>query len=117
MITKQVIQTLYKKYRKQPKSPDCLDMQLLFDNAEQQHHVKVDFDNYHLVIGSIDAASPFHSFPLTHIHAIVPFEEWIAIVMHSSIIFLNRKTSKVTVHVRTQRMSLWQRIRQAFGME
>jgi hypothetical protein len=116
MITKQVIQTLYKKYRKQPKSPDCLDMQLLFDNAEA-HHVKVDFENYHLVIGSIDKASPFHSFPLTHVHAIVPFEEWIAIVLHSSIIFLNRKTPKVTVHVRTNSMTLWQRIRRAFGLE
>ena len=36
MITKRVIDTLYKKYKKLPESPDCLDMPLLFESS--LHH-------------------------------------------------------------------------------
>ena len=43
MITRKVIQTLYKKYRKLPESPDCLDMPLLFENA-LQHNINIDMD-------------------------------------------------------------------------
>jgi hypothetical protein len=115
MITKHVIQSLYKKYRKAPESPDCLDMQLLYDSAQENHKISVDIDNYTLTIGSLEPSSPFRTIPLNNIHAIVPFEEWIAIVLHSSIIFLNRKSSKVSVHIRPHSTSLWHRILEFFG--
>ncbi len=115
MITKQVINTLYKKFRKLPKSPDCLDFALLFDYVAEHHNITIDMDNDELLINSIDASSPFHRLPLSRIHAIVPFEEWIAIVMHSSIIFLNRKSSKVSVHVKTESLTVLDRLRMLFG--
>lgn len=116
MITRKVIQTLYNKYRKLPASPDCLDMALLFDGASEHHNIAIDMDGAvdTLQIRSIDPSSPFHSIPLNHIHAIVPFEEWIAIVLHSSIIFLNRKSSKVSVHIRTEPPTLMERLRSLF---
>lgn len=116
MITRNVIQTLYKKYRKLPESPDCLDMPLLFECAAW-HNINIDMDGPvdSLVIGSIDPASPFHRIPLERIHAIVPFEEWVAVVLHSSIIFLNRKSSRVSVHVRTEPPSLWEKIMDFFN--
>lgn len=115
MITHKVIQTIYKKYRKLPESPDCLDMPLLFECAAN-HNIKIDMESTidSLVIGSIDPASPFHRIPLERIHAIVPFEEWIAIVLHSSIIFLSRKSSRVSVHVRTEPPTIWERITALF---
>ena len=116
MITKKVIKTLYKKYRKLPESPDCLDMPLLFDYASRHHNITIDMDGPvdTLVIRSIDPDSPFHRIPLERIHAIVPFEEWVAIVLHSSIIFLSRVNSKVSVHVRTHEPSLFDRISDFF---
>ena len=33
MITRKVIESLYKKYDKVPPSPDCLDIPLLFESA------------------------------------------------------------------------------------
>lgn len=112
MITKKVIQTLYKKYRKLPESPDYLDMPLLFDYAAEHHNITIDMDGPvdALVIRSIDPDSPFHRIPLERIHAIVPFEEWVAIVLHSSIIFLNRRSSRVSVHVKTMEPSLFDRV-------
>ena len=82
MITQQVIDALYKKYNKAPKSLDYLDMPLLFDATSPHHDVSVDIDDNmraELVIGSIDEKSPFHRLPMHRIHAIVPFEEWVAI--------------------------------------
>ena len=115
MITRKVIQTLYKRYRKLPESPDCLDMPLLFECAAK-HNIKIDMDSTvdSLVIGSIDPASPFHRIPLERIHAIVPFEDWVAIVLHSSIIFLNRKSPRVSIHVRTEEPTIWERIKNFF---
>jgi len=117
MITRKVIETLYKSYRKLPASPDCLDMPMLFDYAAEHHNVTIDMDGPvdTLVINSIDTSSPFHRIPLERIHAIVPFEEWVAIVLHSSIIFLNRASSRVSVHVKPIKPTLWERIKAVFG--
>ncbi len=116
MITNQVIETLYKKYRKLPESPDCLDIPLLFDSTAGFHNVSIDMESDvdSLIINSIDVASPFHRIALDKIHAIVPFEEWIAVVLHSSIIFLNRKSPKVSIHIRVQKPTLSDRIRSLF---
>ena len=116
MITRQVIDTLYKKYRKTPESTDCLDMPLLFDYCAHHHNVMVDMDDTDdtLVINSIDPMSPFHRIALSRIHAIVPFEEWVAIVLHSAIIFLNRKSARVSIHVKTDPPTLWERVKYYF---
>jgi len=112
MITGKVIQALYKKYRKLPESTDCLDIPLLFDAAGNYHKVTIDMDGPvdSIVIGSIDPESLFHRIPLNRVHAIVPFEEWVAIVLHSSIIFLSKRSSKVNVNVRMEKPSLFDRI-------
>ena len=117
MITKRVIDTLYKKYKNRPESPDCLDMPLLFEYASQHHNVSIDMDGPEdsLIIRSVAPHSPFHRIPLEKIHPIVPFEEWVAIVMHSSIVFLNRKSSKVSVHIKPYKPSLWERIKGMFS--
>ncbi len=117
MINKEVINSIYKKYKKLPKSPDFLDMPLLFDYAAHHHNIQIDMEGPidALIINSIDKDSPFHRIPLERIHAIVPFEQWVAVVLHSSIIFLNRKSSKVTVHVRTHNPSLLDRVRDFFS--
>ncbi len=116
MITKRVIDTLYKKYKKLPESPDCLDMPLLFETSAH-HNVSIDMEGPvdSLIIRSVNPNSPFHRIPLEKINAIVPFEEWVAIVMHSSIVFLNRISPKVSVHIRPYRPSLWERVKGIFS--
>ncbi len=115
MITKEVIDTLYKKYAKAPSSPDYLDIPLLFDYVAEHHNVTIDMDGPvdALVINSVDPSSPFHRIPLRRIHAIVPFEEWVAIVLHSSIIFLSRKGPKVSIHIKPAQLSILDRARMA----
>ncbi len=115
MITKQVINTLYKKYDKCPKSPDCLDFGLLFDTIIEYHDIIVDIDADQLVINDLNPTSPFYQIPLSKIHAIVPFEEWIAIVLHSSIVFLNRMSDKIYVNIKPPKMSILDKIQSFFS--
>ena len=117
MITKEVIQALYKKYPRRAKSVDCLDIALLFDSVGTLHDINVDIEAGRIIIGSLDQRSIFRSIPLTHIHAIVPFEEWTAIVLHSSIIFLNKKNTKVSVHLKPMKPTLVDRLRNAFSKD
>lgn len=109
MITEQVIDSLYKKYKNRPESADDLDIALLFEYLMDTHEIAID-DEAHLIINSIPETSPFHRLSLNHIHAIVEFENKIAIVMHSSIIFLNKKDSRSHIHIRQQKASLMDRI-------
>lgn len=110
MISKEVISTMYRKYKRRPKSPDYLDFALLFDHVAELHNISVDLEHDELVIRSIDPASPFHRLPLSRIHAIVPFEEWIAVVLPAAIIFLSKKSSQVQIHLKDTGPSLLDRI-------
>ena len=117
MITKQVIETLYKKYSKLPKSPDCLDFGLLFDSVAEHHDITVDMDTDSLIIHSLGERSPFYKLPLSRIYAIVPFEEWVAIVMHSSVIFLNRTSAKVSVLIKPPILSFIDKVKMSLSKD
>ena len=99
MITKKVIDELYRKYRRRPDSIDSLDIPLLFEHAS---------DN--LIIGSIDERSPFREIALRNVNGITHFDDTLAIVLHSSILFLNKHDQGVNVHIRTEQPSIWERL-------
>lgn len=104
MVTEKVIEEIYKQYSRRPSSPDLLDIPLLFSDDIEQH--KIDLTDDHIVINSLDSRSPFHSISINRVHEILNFEKVIAIVLHSSIIFLNKHDSGVNVHIRMNRPSL-----------
>ena len=109
MITKAVIENLYKQYKRKPASPDMLDLSLLFEHAIENHALYVDDGN--LVIESIDADSPFHELPLDRIHAIHEFDRVVAIVLPAAIVFLNKRDSGVNVHIKAPKLSFLDRMR------
>ncbi len=115
MITKQVIESIYRKYKHRPKSVDMLNVGLLFDSSLEAQ--KIDIDDKKLVIGSLAADSPFHEIPLDRIHAILDFERHVAIVLQSSIIFLRKNSDKVDVHVNLKGPSLMDRLRMTLAGE
>ncbi|MCM1336251.1 MAG: hypothetical protein NC187_04335 [Candidatus Amulumruptor caecigallinarius] len=110
MITKEVIDSIYKQYKSRPSSPDNLNLGLLFDYAIDNHAIFIDDGN--LVIDSVNPDSPFHSIPLRHIHEILEFENSIGIVLDNSIIFLNKHDDAVHVHLRMQKPTLMDRARE-----
>lgn len=114
MITRDTIREVYKTFKKAPKSVDDLNIALLFDDTALHHNLMIDPDTEELEIGSIDSMSPFHCIPLNRVNAIVPFEEWVAIVLHSSIIFLNRKNSKVAIDIKEIEPTFSDRVKNIF---
>lgn len=98
MITKKVIDTIYKRYNKRPKSTDDLNIALLFERVHPAHGIEFVGNDLH--VGSVPELSPFREIPLSAIHAIIDFEEHVAVVLHSSILFLNKKNEGVSVHIK-----------------
>lgn len=113
MVTKQVINDIYKKFAKRPSSPDELNLSLLFGEVFDNHEIYIDENT--LVINSVDESSPFHAIPLDRIHEILEFENVVAIVLHSSIIFLNKRDNGVNVHVKMKGPSLLDRLHMGFS--
>ena len=113
MVTKKVIQTLYRQFNKPPKSPDELNLGLIFDYALENHGIFIDEDN--LYIGSVEPSSPFSTIALKRIHEIVEFETVLAIVLPAAIVFLNKEDSGVNIHLRLEddNPTVWQRLRSA----
>lgn len=109
MIQKKVIDAIYKKYSKRPASPDELDIPLLFEKLPDETMIEINGND--IIIGSIDSTSPFYRVPVNHINAILEFDEAIAIVLHSSILFLSKEDGSLNVHLRDIRPSLMDRIR------
>lgn len=113
MISKKAIKEVYKKYGKKPKSIDCLDVGLLFGAVADVHNLEIVDEK--IVIGSIEPSSYFHKIALSRVYGIVNFEETVAIVLHSSIIFLNKLEPQVSVHIKPQPTTLLAKIKMWFS--
>ena len=111
MISRKIIDSLYKRYNKPPKSIDMLNLVLLFDYAAEHHKVYIDPDTEELIIPSVSPESPFNKIAIKRINDIVPFEEWVAIVLPAAIIFLNRKSNEVVVDLKLTGPSFLDRLR------
>ncbi len=108
MVTKKVIDSLYKICKNRPDSPDELDIALLFEDVADKHSLQL--NEKFLTINSLPPESPFHRIAFKCIHGIIDFEEDVAIVLHSSIIFLSKKDSQVNIHIKEHKQSFMDKI-------
>lgn len=108
MIQKKAIESIYKKYKKRPASPDELDIPLLFEQLPFEAGVEIDGSD--LVLGSVENSSPFHRIPVRNIHAIVNLDEAVAIVLRASIIFISKEDGSVNVHLKMVGESILERL-------
>ncbi len=100
MIKKDIIKNLYHKYPRRASSINLLDLSTLFDKVGITHNIIVDDTDNSLVIGSMAENPIFHRLPLRNIHAIEAIEDWLTIILHSSILFLHQHTPTVRIHLR-----------------
>lgn len=116
MLTKQNIDTIYRQYRNRPASPYDLNIGLFFLPEMDVHRIAID-DKEEITIGSINPNSPFHKIALKRINAILEFDDLVAIVLHSSIIFLRKNDPTVNIHIKQTKPGLGDRLRSIFGQE
>ena len=108
MITQKTINEIYKTYAERPESSDDLNIFLLFEGAHPDHEIM--FEGNDIIINSISPSSPFHRISLDRVNAIIEFEENVAIVLHSSIIFLSKVDNKVSIHIKPLKPSIKERV-------
>lgn len=116
MITKQNIADIYKNFSHRPSSVKQLEIDTLLEITSEFHGVYVDPNTNTLIINSIDPKSPFHTIDIDKINAIVNLDEWAAIVLHSSIIFLNKESTKIAIDIKHIKIKLTDRIRAVFRL-
>lgn len=112
MINNKTIDTIYKKYSKLPASIDELDIPLLFEAAHNDHNIEI--KGHELVINSLDSWSPFHNIDLHRVNAILDFDKYVAVVMHSSIVFIGKENNEIHIHLKALKPSLTNRVRNLF---
>lgn len=112
MINNKVIETIYKKYSKRPSSLDQLNIPLLFEAAHDDHAIEI--KGHDLVINSQDPASPFHTIDLNRVHAILDFDKYVAVVLHSSIIFISKHSDQIHIHLKSIKPTIVDRMKQMF---
>lgn len=113
MITKKTIEEVYRRYRKKPKSIDELSVELLFDSISQVHGLEIKDEK--IILRSVDEQSMFHKIALSRVYGIVNFEKTVAIVLHSSIIFLNKKEPKVNIHIKPEPKTFIEKVKMWMG--
>lgn len=109
MINRNVIKELYSKYPKPPRSVDELNLATLTECAGELHKISIDVGSNTVAFGSQPADSPFASLPLTHICGIVAFDDWVAVVMRASILFLSRREPKASADINPASRSIFGR--------
>lgn len=112
MITQKVIDEIYRTYRRRVSSHEKLNMQYLNEELMKLHEIEIADDK--LIIGSLDVNSPFRRLSLRFIHGIENFENDVAIVLHSSIIFLSKHNAESRVHIKLDKPSFWHRLLRKF---
>lgn len=104
MITQKTIKSIYRKYSRKPANVDELNISLLFEKNLENHGIEIKDDT--IVINSVEQLSPFREIPIERIHAIIGFDLHVAIVLHSSIIFLRKDSDKVDIDLKILKPTL-----------
>lgn len=105
-VTESVILELYKRFSKRPATLDARNLCLLADFIVEDKGVSLEEDS--LVFTETPPGSPFREIPFENVHGVADLSNLLAIVLHSSIIFLNKKTLQTSVHIK--RLSPFKRL-------
>lgn len=112
MVTAEVIKSLYKEYRKRPKSSEELNVNILLEQTGDNINVEVR-DN-RIYINNLDEKSPFRSIRLDRVHGIVNFEKTIAIILSQSMILLLKETGDVNINIKPLKKSFMSKLLDKF---
>lgn len=97
-ISSDLIDGLYKRFPRRPATLDERNLRLLADYIVEDRGVSLCDDR--IVFTEMSADSPFREILLENIHGVADLGNMLAVVLHSSIIFLDCRTLEAFVHVK-----------------
>ncbi len=90
--------SLYRKFNRRKSTLDQRRLDLLCDNIIDRRGIELNDDR--IIFTAMPAGAPLRSIRLDHIRGVAELGDSLAIVLHSSIIFFNRTTLQITVHLK-----------------
>ncbi len=109
MITDKVIKEIYKNYKKPCKNQQELQLPHFLDILKEHHNLSE--NNMEIIVNDLEEFNPFRRFLKRSIHAILEFDNIIAFVFRSHILFFSKDSNHIRVHMRPDEpKSLFSRI-------
>ena len=102
MITKEVIKDIYKEYKHPAENIEELRLPHFLRILEPHHHLKLEGDE--LVFEDMEDFNPFRRILVRNLHAILEFNKMIAFVFPNHILFLGKRSPKLSVHFKPDDM-------------
>ena len=112
MITTKHINELYRRYRNKPLNIEERNLPLLAHYALDS--AAMHLDGSQVILNKIDSTSPFRTIDVDRIHAVVDFDNSIAIVLRASIVFIHKLTYQTRIHIRPNPEGLLANLRYIF---
>lgn len=98
MITNRVIKEIYKKYNKEVKNPEDLNLKYFIDILAPHHKIKL-ADN-EVIFEDQEEFNPFRRFLIRGLYGILEFDRQVAFVFRNHILFLGKDSDAMNVHMR-----------------
>lgn len=99
MINNDVIKEIYKKFGKPKKGRD-LRLPYFLELLQPVHSIS-DFED-RIIVEDLEEFNPFRMFLKRNINAILEFDKEIAFVFRSHILFFNRESKDIRIHIRLE---------------
>lgn len=99
MISDSVIKEIYKRFGKKKQNIEE-NLGYFVDILSEHHDIKV-FDD-EIIIDQLEEFNPFRRFLKRNLHAIIEFDKEVAFVFPSHILFLNRESPNIRIHMRLE---------------
>lgn len=109
MINENVINEIYKKFRKPHKNPEDLRLDYFIPILSEHHNIEN--DGFEIVITDLEEYNPFRRFLIRSLNAVLEFDKMIAFVFRNHILFLGKEDNQMRVHIKPEeKPSLFKRI-------
>lgn len=108
MINNDVIKEIYKKFGKPKKGRD-LRIPYFLEMITPAHNIKETEDR--IIVNDLEDFNPFRMFLKRNINVILEFDKEVAFVFRSHILFFNKATKDINIHIRLEeKKNIFQRI-------
>lgn len=110
MITNQVINEIYKKFKKPPKDKDELRLKYFTGVLGSNHNLELSADGEELILGNLDDFNPFKRFLVRRLTGVIEFDKTVAFAFDNHIIFLDKDDSEMRVHFKPEKKGFFAKL-------
>lgn len=101
MVTEDVIQEIYSRYKKPAKNREELNLPYFFDILKKHHSFT--HNDMEVVLNDLEEFNPFRRFLIRSLAAVLEFDKVIAFVFPNHILFLDKDSEDLRVHLRPEK--------------